>query len=198
MPPEPVIAVKDAVRDDNRRDDLLRAAARLFNEKGFEGASMRAIADAVGMRCGSPFYHFPSKQALLCAVMEEGLRQGLARTEAALNPKLSARDQFKKLVRVHLGILLEEGNDFIPVMLYNWRALDEDNKARLIQTKDRYDEIWQAMIVRLQDEGLLNKKTKIARLMTLGAMNFITTWYKPGGKWTIDTLTSEVVEFFID
>ena len=191
-------SAENTPRDDNRREDLLKAAAKLFNEKGFDGASMRAIADAVGMRCGSPFYHYPSKQALLVAVMEEGLREGLELTEAALDPSLSAREQFKKLVRVHLGILLDEGQDFIPVMLYNWRAVDDVNKKRLIKTKDRYDAIWQEVIERLQQEGLLSKKSKIARLMTLGAMNFIATWYKPGGPWTLDQLTDEVVEFFID
>ena len=192
------VAKKETVRDDNRREDLLKAAAKLFNEKGFDGASMRAIADAVGMRCGSPFYHYPSKQALLAAVMEEGLRLGLEQTQAALDETLSAREQFKRLVRVHLGILLDEGNDFIPVMLYNWRSLDEDNKQRLILTKDSYDTIWHRMFERLQSEGLMSKKSKVARLMTLGAMNFITTWYKPNGPWTIDQLTDEVVDFFLN
>ena len=42
-------------------------------EKGFEGTTIRDIAGAVGMRSGSPFYHFASKHELLIAVMEEGL-----------------------------------------------------------------------------------------------------------------------------
>ncbi|HOG03511.1 MAG TPA: helix-turn-helix domain-containing protein, partial [Accumulibacter sp.] len=57
----------------NRRDELLRAAARLFVEKGFDATTTRDIAEAVGMRSGSPFYHFRSKQDLLKAAMIEGL-----------------------------------------------------------------------------------------------------------------------------
>jgi AcrR family transcriptional regulator len=190
--------VKSTVSEDsNRRQDLLQAAARLFKEKGYEGASIRAISSAVGMRCGSPFYHFENKQAILCAVMEEGLRQGLERTEAALDEHLPARDQFEKLVRVHLGILLEEGNDFIPVMLYNWSALDETHRKRLIETKDRYDRIWARMVERLQAEGELGEDPKIARLLLLGAMNFITTWYKPNSGLSIDELARKVVGFYL-
>ena len=66
--------------NDNRRGDLVRAAAQLFRQKGFEGTTIRDIAGAVGMRSGSPFYHFASKHELLLAVMEEGLRLGLERT----------------------------------------------------------------------------------------------------------------------
>src|SRR6476646_11454932 len=64
--------------NDNRRGELVRAAAQLFREKGFEGTTVRDIANAVGMQSGSPFYHFGSKVEMLVAVMEEGLRQGLA------------------------------------------------------------------------------------------------------------------------
>ncbi|WP_223673158.1 TetR/AcrR family transcriptional regulator, partial [Proteus terrae] len=76
--------------DDGRRGEIIRAAAKLFRDKGYDGASMRAIANAVGMQCGSPFYHFASKQDILVAVVEEGLRQGLEKTRAVVDSRLSA------------------------------------------------------------------------------------------------------------
>lgn len=57
--------------DANRRDELVLAAARLFVDKGFAATTTRDIAEAVGMRSGSPFYHFRSKQELLKAAMLE-------------------------------------------------------------------------------------------------------------------------------
>ena len=93
---------------DNRRGDLVRAAAQLFRQKGFEGTTIRDIAGAVGMRSGSPFYHFASKHELLLAVMEEGLRLGLERTRAVVDdPALTAVERFRRLVRAHFGILHE-------------------------------------------------------------------------------------------
>ena len=71
MPAKPRTA-KDkasAATPDNRRADLIRVAARLFREKGFDGTTIRDIAHAVGMRSGSPFYHFANKHELLMAVM---------------------------------------------------------------------------------------------------------------------------------
>src|SRR6476620_6388716 len=88
----------------NRRAELVRVAARLFREKGFDGTTVRDIAHAADMRSGSPFYHFANKHELLLAVMEEGLRLGLERTEAALEGRLGAEERFARLVRVHYGI----------------------------------------------------------------------------------------------
>ncbi len=163
---------------DNRRADLVRVAARLFREKGFDGTTIRDIAHAVGMRSGSPFYHFANKHELLMAVMEEGLRLGLDRTTDALDPSLSATERFRQLVRTHYGILHDTGSDFIPVMLYDWRSLPAQYKRRIIELKDRYDAIWQRTLDELHEQGLLRADAKLARLMILGAMNFSATWYR--------------------
>ena len=189
--------LKDAKQEDGRRGDIIRAAAKLFREKGYDGASMRAIANAVGMQCGSPFYHFASKQDILVAVVEEGLRQGLEKTRAVIHPGLEADAQFRALVKVHLSIILEDGNDFIPVMLYNWRCLDDEHQRRLIATKDEYDAIWQAAVNALHKAGHMGTDPKFSRLMVLGAMNFMVTWFKPRKGENLDVLADKVVGFFL-
>src|SRR3954464_4705195 len=110
-------------RDDgNRRRALLVGAARLFRRKGFDATSTRDIAAAAGMQSGSPFYHFRSKQALLFAVMEEGMRHAVERERQAIvataRPALVPAEQLRVLVRNHFEVLLGPRSDFIPVMLY--------------------------------------------------------------------------------
>jgi AcrR family transcriptional regulator len=163
----------------NRRADLVRVAAQMFREKGFEGTTIRDIAHAVGMRSGSPFYHFANKHEILMAVMEEGLRLGLERTQAVLGETtVAATEQFRRLVRAHYGILHDTGSDFIPVMLYDWRSLPDQYKRRIIELKDRYDAIWQRTLDELHAEGRLRTEPHLARLMILGAINFSATWYR--------------------
>jgi AcrR family transcriptional regulator len=186
-------------RDDNRRHELIRAAARLFREKGFEGTTVRDIAGAVDMRSGSPFYHFANKHELLLAVMEEGLRIGLRRIEATLAEAegLSAAERFRRLVRAQYGVLHDDGADFIPVMLYDWRSLPADYKRHIIALKDRYDALWQRAIDELHAEGRLRADPKMARLLILGAINFSSTWYQPrargAGRVGLDALADETV-----
>ena len=180
--PRPAAAARRAAPEAgealNRRADLVRVAAQMFREKGFEGTTIRDIAHAVGMRSGSPFYHFANKHEILMAVMEEGLRLGLERTQAVLaDDHPSATEQFNRLVRAHYGILHDTGSDFIPVMLYDWRSLPDQYKRRIIELKDRYDAIWQRTLDQLHAEGRLRTEPHLARLMILGAINFSATWY---------------------
>ena len=182
----------------NRRADLIRVAARLFREKGFDATTVRDIAHAVGMRSGSPFYHFANKHELLMAVMEEGLRLGLDRTRLALaDTTMSSTERFRKLVRTHYGILHDTGSDFIPVMLYDWRSLPAQYKRRIIELKDRYDAIWQHTLDELHAQGRLRADAKLARLMILGAINFSATWYRArprsGKRVDLDELAAQTV-----
>lgn len=163
----------------NRRAELIRVAARLFRAKGFNGTTTRDIAHAVGMRSGSPFYHFANKHELLMAVMEEGLRLGLERIVAALSDTtMTPIERFQTLVRTHYGILHDTGSDFIPVMLHDWHTLPAQYKRSIIDLKDRYDTIWQRTLDELHAQGLLRADAKLARLMILGAINFSATWYR--------------------
>ena len=191
----PLATVADA--DGNRRADLIRVSARLFREKGFEGTTIRDIAEEVGMRSGSPFYHFKSKQEILAAVMEEGLVAGLEATEKIMASTQSPRDKFRALVRSHLETVLAEGHDFIPVLLYEWRSLPPDLQAHIIELKDRYDLQWQHMLNQLKQAKLIRDDGKVVRLLLLGAINYSAQWYKPGKGLSLDQLADQTVEFFL-
>lgn len=183
--------------DGNRRADLVRVSARLFRERGFDGTTIRDIAEAVGMRSGSPFYHFKSKQEILAAVMEEGLTACLPAVQAIVAGPLAPRAKFRALVRAHLETVLAEGHDFIPVLLYDWRALSPELRAGIVALRDRYDALWQATIVELKQAGLIKTDSKLARLLLMGAINFTVQWYQPGKGCSLDQLADEAVEMFL-
>ncbi|MGC4395465.1 TetR/AcrR family transcriptional regulator [Hydrogenophaga sp. T2] len=192
-------------RDDgNRRQALLRAAARLFRQQGFDATSTRDIAAAVGMRSGSPFYHFENKEALLAAVMEEGMQRALdhqrARMDAAVaaaTGPLSARDCLRVLVRSHFDNLLGPESDHIPVMLYEWRVLSDGQKRAVNRLKDDYEAVWVPVLQALQREGALGGDLRIARLMLFGALNWAAQWYVPDGRASLDDLTETTLQLFL-
>ena len=181
----------------NRREDLLRVCARLFREKGFDGTSIRDISEAAGMHSGSPFYHFKSMQEMLVAVMEQGLTEGLRHLEAVAALKLGPAEKFKRLVRVHLGTICEDGRDFIPVMLYDWRSLTPANRRRVIALKDRYDTLWQRVTDELQAEGVMPGDAQLARLFTFGVLNWTARWYRSGGRKSLDEIADEASRFLL-
>ena len=181
----------------NRRDELLRVSARLFREKGFDGTSIRDISGAAGMHSGSPFYHFKTKQDILVAVMEQGLAEGLRKTEEVMALALPSEQKLTQLIRTQLGTILEEGNDFIPVLLYDWRSLTSANRRRIVAMKDRYDALWQEVIDELKRAGHMPGDAQLVRLLILGAVNWAGTWYRAGGRLSLDDVAEGAARLFL-
>ncbi len=216
MPEAPVHAVhsRDAKRprgrprktqderdDGNRRPDLLKAAARLFRQKGFAATTTRDIANAAGMQSGSPFYHFKSKDALLFAVMEAGMHAALAQQQGVLGDAayaaLSPANQLRRLVHAHFEILLGPGNDFVPVMLYEWRSLQRPQRKVLRQLIADYEALWIPVLQALQDRGQLKAPVSVARLLILGALNWSVQWFDPAKGASVEVLGEHAVAMFI-
>lgn len=176
----------------NRRAELLRAAARLFVEKGFDATTTRDIADAVGMRSGSPFYHFRSKQELLKTAMVEGLDAGYARLLAAIDGISEPEQRLRILVRTHLGTLLE-GDCHSPLLLGETRALDAAAHAEIAAAFDRYQVPWQATLDELQRCGKLASAGPPLRLLLFGMLNWSKHWYRRDGKLSLDDLADSAL-----
>ena len=183
--------------DANRRDALLRVCARLFRKQGFDGTTIRDISKAAGMHSGSPFYHFKSKQAMLVAVMEQGLIEGLRKTEGVMALDLAPREKFERLIRAHLDTICAEGNDFIPVLLYDWRSVTPANRRRIIALRDRYDALWQRAIDDLVAAGALSGDARLLRLLVLGAVNWSAKWYRRSGPASLDQIARAAGALFL-
>ena len=183
--------------DAGRRGRLIRESARLFREKGFDGTSVRDIAAATGLQSGSWVYHFKTKQDILAAVMEEGLEQALERIEAIARQALPPREHFRALLRTHLDTLLGPGQDFIPVLLYEWRSLEAEGRPRVVALQRRYEAVWEDVIHRLQRSGDWAMPTRVDRLLMFGALNWIAHWYSPKGPLDVGQLVADAERFIL-
>ncbi len=185
-------------RDDgNRRLALIRAAAKLFRRQGFHATTTRDIAAAVGMHSGSPFYHFKTKEALLHAVMDEGMQTALAQ-QAGLPLRTDLPEQaLSLLIRNHFGVLLGPRSDFIPVMLYEWRSLDARQRNAVKRQQASYEAMWLPVLQALHENGQLRGEVHLARLLIFGALNWSAQWYSARKASTLDDLTSAAMALFI-
>ncbi len=186
----------EAGLEPNRRAELLRAAARLFVAKGFAATTTRDIAEAVGMRSGSPFYHFRSKQELLKEAMIDGLEAGRARLLAAIAGVVDPERRLRALVRTHLGTLLE-ADCTSPMLLNETRSLDVSARAEIAAAFDRYQAPWQATLDELAACGRIASAAAPLRLLLFGMLNWSGHWYRYDGPLTVDQLTDSAVALLL-
>ncbi len=179
---------------DSARGRLLREAARLFRDKGYERTTVRDLAAAVGIQSGSLFHHFRTKEEILKAVMVETIRLNTALMQSAVDAAGSDREKLRALVRTELESINGQTGEAMAVLVFEWRSLSEGSQAEVLALRDIYERLWLDVLQSLQKDGVLNADPFIVRRMLTGALSWTVTWYKPErGGLTLDGLTDQIM-----
>ncbi len=179
---------------DSARGRLLREAARLFRDKGYERTTVRDLAAAVGIQSGSLFHHFRTKEEILKAVMVETIRLNTAVMQAAMDAADSSREKLRALVSAELESINGQTGEAMAVLVYEWRSLSETSQAEVLKLRDIYETLWLDVLGSLKEDGSLLADPFVVRRMLTGALSWTVTWYRPErGGLTLDGLTDQVV-----
>lgn len=182
----------------SRRVELALAAARLFREGGYDRTSVRDIAEVVGMKSGSLFYHFKSKEEMLVEAMGHGIRFVTRHGRDALDGLSDPRQRFVALLRVHMHALLAgEGRDSMFLLFYEWRSLSEDGRAAVIRLRDDYEALWRGVLHDAATAGLVVGDIQILSRFLLGGINWTVQWFDPAGPLDIDQICDRMIAFIL-
>lgn len=176
--------------DFNRSDYLLATAAKLFRDRGYDATALRDIARKAGVPVGSLYYHFPSKEELYAAVYREGIRRLTEFVESALVDVQDPINRLQAACAAHLERLCGD-EDFTTVVipLRHPNVSAAVRKAIVVQN-DGYEKIFKKLISEIPLSKKINPS--ILRLQIFGALNWTSTWYKPG-KATPDEIAANLV-----
>jgi len=189
------LIAENLVSDPNgARGRLLKEAARLFREKGYERTTVRDLAAAVGIQSGSLFHHFRTKEEILKAVMVETIRLNTALMQAAMEAADTPKDKLRALVRAELESINGQTGEAMAVLVFEWRSLSEQSRADVLELRDIYEALWLDVLGALRDQGRLLAEPFVVRRMLTGALSWTVTWYRPErGGLTLDGLTDQVM-----
>ncbi|MFO1284261.1 MAG: TetR/AcrR family transcriptional regulator [Burkholderiales bacterium] len=182
--------------DPARRRALRSAAARLFRETGYAGATVRDIARAVGIQSGSIFYYYGSKEDILVDVMDEGMSRFVRAAERPAGAPPPPRERLRSMIVGHLEAL-HGRSDEVAVVLSEWRSLSPASRRRIVKLRDRVDAMWDEALGDAAKAGLVGGDLKLLRLALLGAMNWSLQWYAPKGALSITTMADRILDLFV-
>ena len=183
------------VRQNSRRrsEEIIEAAAQVFAERGFHGATTQDIADVLGIRQASLYYYFSSKEAaleLVCAHGAEGFLEAAA--IIASGPE-SATDKLRLLILAHLSPLLDRP-DFVRVFHNERKHLPSISRRRIGQTVRAYERMIEGVLKAGIRSGDFRKDLD-PRLVTFGILGMIKSvagWYEKeaNARWNALSLSS--------
>ena len=180
------------------RQRILDEAAELFLKQGYAGTSLRHIAAAVGMKAGSLYYHFESKEELLREILRQGIAVMVAAFEEAETATQASppRARMEAHVRAHLAALFENG-PYTAAHVTTFRTAPRTVCDAIVPERDAYEAMWTALLEELAREGALapDATVGLARLILFGAMNSSIEWFDRE-RGSLDSFASEITRQF--
>lgn len=167
----------------NTRDDVVRAAGRLFAERGYHGTSMRDLGKELGLLGSSLYSHVDSKQDLLVEVVEEGARLFENSADAALATAGTAADRLHALIRGHVDVVVDN-IEVSRTFLNEARMLDDDHRGRILAARDHYEDVFRTVLREGADDGSFHADLdpKTSAIFILSMLNAVERWYDPNGE----------------
>ena len=139
-------------RGRKKEEEIVAAAARIFNEKGYAATSIRDIADAVGLLKGSLYYYVPSKEDLLYKIIVAVHSGAMANLRQAAETPGTALDRLVALIRGHLR---HSGNNLVMIRVFyvDFTHLSPERHARILVDRDRYERFLTDIIEKANGTG---------------------------------------------
>jgi AcrR family transcriptional regulator len=169
----------------NRRGQILRNAARVLLEHGYERASMDVIADEAGLTKRGLYYHFKSKTELLFAVMTFAMDELERETFAAIVKTDNAEDKLRSILHTHAWMITREHDRaFTLLITTELGSLEPEDRRIVVQRLRSYRSLIQATLEQLAGEGKLRPGTDpaVAAHTLMGMVAWLSFWYRPGGR----------------
>ena len=180
------------------RQEILRAAARLFQQQGYDATSMNDVAAALKLSKGGLYHHFQSKDEILFHIMSHAMEITEERVVKVARRIEDVEERLRTLIRLHIQVVLSPEDREITVMLHENHPLPPALRRKINGRKKDYLVFVENLIAEVQRKR--NSQSPVtpraAAFALAGMINWIYQWYKPGGPLTGDALVQQYTEIF--
>jgi AcrR family transcriptional regulator len=185
-------------RGDDRQAQLLGIACRLFSERGFNGTSLRDIADEAKVTKAALYYHFPNKESLFAKIVLESL-------EALVNQVREAceeADTPEAKVRAFMLTTAENYQHNREAWTASSNAFrthgDSPSKAKAVALRDQYEKLLRGFIRDGIESGHFRQvDPAMAGRVLLASVNSMSRWHNPKGKLTPPLVVDQFVDIVL-
>lgn len=165
------------------RQGILRTAASLFNQKGYDATSMSDVAAAHGFSKGTLYHHFRSKDEILFHIMSHAMDITEERVTRVVQAIRDPEERLRALIRLHIEVVLSAADREITVMLHENHPLPPTLRKRINARKKDYVHFVENLASEVQKarHGRGHVTARAAAFALLGMINWIHQWYRTDG-----------------
>ncbi len=185
-------------KNSTKKEVIIEKASKLFREKGFGAASMRDLAEHVGVEAASLYNHIQSKAEILQAICFRVANEFMTNLEAVEASHQSTLKKMEAIIRVHIRMMLDQ-YEFVYIADHEWRHLAEPYLSNFLNQRRGY----RKRLGDLIEEGISRGEMKpiepyTAVLVILSAISGIDSWQRSRKSTSAEALESNMVKFLIE
>ena len=185
-------------KNSTKKEVIIEKASKLFREKGFGAASMRDLAEHVGVEAASLYNHIQSKAEILQAICFRVANEFMTNLESVEVSHQSTLKKMEAIIRVHIRMMLDQ-YEFVYIADHEWRHLSEPYLSNFLNQRRSY----RKRLGDLVEEGISKGEMKAiepytAVLVILSAISGINSWQRSRKSTSAEALEANMVKFLIE
>jgi AcrR family transcriptional regulator len=175
---------------EQRRQEIIDEAARLFGERGYAATGVSDLCSAVGLGKGALYYYIGSKEKLLVAIQNRVLEPLLLSTGQIAGLDVSAMVRLRILSENLLSVIL----NYLPhiwVYEHDYRYLTGDNRAQVVQQRRQFENMVRSLLEEAMEVGdVTETDPRLATLQFLNLHNHTYQWARASQPWSASQLST--------
>ncbi|MFD7011938.1 TetR/AcrR family transcriptional regulator [Rhodococcus jostii] len=176
---------------------VARAAARVFAQKGYEGANFDLIAAELDLRGPSLYYYFSTKEELFLRCVQKSADEVFGRLRAVAESGLDPIETLRALFREQVLIVVRDYPEFVPLFFKTYLPVHELREA-VLELRREHAMLFEETAWQIQHWSKANRaEIRIWLGAAYGTLAYLPEWYDPSGEIGVDVLAAEVADLLV-
>lgn len=180
-----------------KKDVILEKASALFKIKGFNAASMRELAEAVGVEAPSLYNHIGGKSELLQFICFKVAHDFTSQLDTTETSRATVIEKLESIIRFHIRMMLDEFDEVF-VANHDWKYLQEPWLSNFLNQRRNYEK----RLVALIEQGITNDELKdinpyVAVLTMLSSVRGLEFWQRHKKNISMEVLEDDMVNHLL-
>ncbi|HVV03315.1 MAG TPA: TetR/AcrR family transcriptional regulator [Puia sp.] len=185
-------------KNSTKKEVIIEKASKLFREKGFGAASMRDLAEHVGVEAASLYNHIQSKAEILQTICFKVANEFMTNLEQVEASNQSTLKKMEAIVRLHIRMMLDQ-YEHIYIADHEWRHLPEPYLSNFLNQRRSY----RKRLADIIEDGIARGEMKhidpyVAVLTILSAVSGIDSWQRSRKSTSAESLETNMVKYLIE
>ncbi len=176
-----------------RKKEIVKIAASLIKEKGYNAVSMRDIAQAMNIKAASLYNHISGKQEILSSLIIEVAEKFTEEMNTIASENLSPLQKIERVIEIHIDITVNYSEN-IATLNNDWMHLEGSALKRVVKMREDYEENFRKIIKKGISEGeIKSKHPEVILFSILSTLRTLYLWNEKRGKMDVNVLKKDMV-----